>query len=122
MKKTILFLLITIFYFQINGRAKNITERNNFSDQYTKTVSGVYKSDFNELTLYINGNRVTGTYKYKDGRVVGTLNGHTLTGTWLQSNGKGRLQFVFSYDFSSFQGKWGHNDSTPSSKWNGTKL
>lgn len=92
--------------------------QNNASAQ----IKGTYKSDFNELTLHINGNRVTGTYKYKNGRVEGTLNGQTLTGTWTQSNGKGRLQFVFSDDFSSFQGKWGYNDSAPTSKWNGTKL
>jgi len=85
-------------------------------------IEGTYKTDFNEMTLHINGNRVTGTYKYKDGRVEGTLNGHTLTGTWTQSNGKGRLVFVFNSDFSAFTGKWNYNNNNPTSKWNGTKL
>jgi hypothetical protein len=64
---------------------------------------------------------VTGTYKHRDGRIEGTLNGNALTGWWYQSNGKGRLEFVFNNDFSAFTGKWSYNEAEPSSKWNGQK-
>lgn len=88
-----------------------------------KNATGTYKTDFGEMTLRQNGNRVTGTYKYRDGRIEGTLNGSTLTGQWTQSNGKGRLIFNFNADFSAFSGYWSYNDAQPqpSSKWNGTR-
>lgn len=122
MKKIIHILLITIFCFQMNGKAENLSEENNFLDQFTKTIAGVYQSDFNELTLHINGNHVTGTYKYKGGKVDGILTGSKLVGTWWQTNGKGKMEFNFNSDFSAFSGKWGYNDSAPTSKWNGTKI
>ena len=84
-------------------------------------VAGVYDTDFNEMTLKVNGNKVTGTYDWKDGRIEGTLSGHTLTGRWTQSNGKGRLVMEFNSDFSAFTGKWDYNDAEPSRKWSGTK-
>jgi len=87
-----------------------------------QTLSGVYRTDFNELTLTQNGNRVTGTYKHQNGRLEGTLVGNTLTGWWYQDNGKGRLEFVFNADFSAFEGKWGYNDATPTGKWNGKRV
>ncbi|MBR0499994.1 MAG: hypothetical protein IJJ72_03255 [Bacteroidales bacterium] len=78
-----------------------------------------FTSDFNDMTLHFDGNKVTGTYNYRDGRIEGTLNGHTLTGRWTQDNGKGRLLFVFNDDFSAFSGKWSYNDAEPSGKWDG---
>lgn len=84
-------------------------------------IAGTYKTDFDEMTLSISGNKVTGTYKWKDGRIEGTLNGTTLTGWWYQSNGKGRFIFNFNSTFTAFTGKWGYNNSEPSSAWNGTK-
>lgn len=95
------------------------------SSPVTKTahpIEGTYTTDFKNMTLQINGNKVTGKYAYMDGRISGTLEGNRLTGTWKQSNGKGRLEFVFNNDFSAFTGKWGYNEKVPSSKWNGTKI
>ena len=87
----------------------------------TSLIAGVYDSDFNEMTIQQNGNKITGTYKWADGRIEGTLSGHTVTGWWYQSNGKGRFTFVFNDDFSAFTGKWGRNDAEPTSKWDGKK-
>lgn len=89
---------------------------------YSQNLDGTYTTDFNEMTLQQSGNKVTGTYKYSNGVIEGTLNGKILTGTWTQSNGKGKLVFVFNNDFSAFSGKWGYNDAEPSSAWNGKKL
>lgn len=86
-----------------------------------QNVSGVYQTDFNELTLQQNGSQVTGTYKHADGRIEGTINGNTMTGWWYQSNGKGRFTFVFNNDFSAYTGKWGYDNAEPSGTWNGRR-
>lgn len=88
---------------------------------FSQSISGVYNTDFKEMTLAQSGNKVTGTYKHQNGRVEGTLSGQILTGFWVQDNGKGKLVFEFNSDFSGYAGKWGYNDATPTSKWNGTK-
>ncbi|ACN13937.1 hypothetical protein HRM2_08240 [Desulforapulum autotrophicum HRM2] len=85
------------------------------------SINGVYKTDFSEMSLQANGNQVTGTYKYKDGKINADLQGNRLTGTWVQTNARGRLEFVFTDDFSSFMGKWGYDDAALSRIWNGRK-
>ena len=85
-------------------------------------IAGVYSTDFNEMTLQVNGNKVTGTYNWHDGRIEGTLSGHTLIGRWTQSNGKGRLVMEFNSDFSAFTGKWDYNEAEPSKNWSGRKI
>jgi len=89
---------------------------------FSQSISGVYNTDFKEMTITQNGNKVTGTYKHQNGRVEGTLNGQTLTGFWVQDNGKGKFIFEFNSDFSGYTGKWGYNDAAPASKWNGTRI
>ena len=89
---------------------------------FTQSVSGVFNSDFNELTIIQNGNQVTGTYKYRGGRIEGTVSGRTITGWWYQDNGKGKMVFEFNSEFTEFTGKWGNNDAVPSGKWNGTRI
>jgi hypothetical protein len=74
------------------------------------------------MTLSIIGNRVSGTYEYAGGQIEGIISGHTLTGTWTQTSGKGKIVFDFNNDYSSFTGKWGYNNDTPSNEWNGTKI
>ncbi|WP_372775382.1 hypothetical protein [Mangrovibacterium sp.] len=98
------------------------TGNNNDRDSHSHKITGTYTTDFQDMTLSISGNHVTGTYKFKDGKIDGILQGNQLVGTWRQSNGRGKLVFVFSDDFSSFTGKWGYNESTPTSKWNGKKI
>jgi uncharacterized cupin superfamily protein len=88
---------------------------------YAQEIAGVYKTDFNEMTLQQNGNQVAGTYKHSGGRIEGTLHGNTLTGWWYQTNGKGRFTFVFNDNFTSFTGKWAYNNDEPNRNWNGTK-
>ncbi|MDD3981691.1 MAG: hypothetical protein PHT55_05765 [Spirochaetales bacterium] len=84
-------------------------------------VAGIYDTDFKEMTLQLNGSKVTGTYTHADGKIEGTLEGRTLTGWWYQNNGKGRFVFYFSEGFDSFAGKWGYNDAEPTDQWNGKK-
>jgi hypothetical protein len=82
---------------------------------------GTYDTDFKEMTIQRDGNKITGTYKWSDGRIEGTISGHTVSGWWYQSNGKGKFVFDFNSDFSAFTGKWGYNDATPSGQWNGKR-
>ncbi|MDO9258210.1 MAG: hypothetical protein Q7U54_22045 [Bacteroidales bacterium] len=89
---------------------------------FSQNTSGTYTTDFNEMTITQNGNKVTGTYKHQNGKVEGTLSGHTLTGLWFQDNGKGKMVFEFNSDYTAFTGKWGYNEATPSGKWNGTRI
>ena len=112
-KKIVLFSIICLFAFPAISNAGTGAQQH--------PIAGTYSTDFQDMTLQINGNRVTGTYKHRNGKVEGTLNGKILTGTWTQSNGRGRLEFVFNNDFTAFTGKWSYNDAVPSSKWNGTK-
>lgn len=84
-------------------------------------LSGVFTSDFGDITFHQSGNKVTATYTHADGKIDATLNGNTLTGWWYQNNGKGRMIFNFNSNFSGFTGKWSYNNDAPSSQWNGTK-
>ena len=86
-----------------------------------QNASGVYNTDFNEMTIQQDGNKITGTYKWSDGRIEGTISGHTVTGWWYQSNVKGKFVFEFNSDFSAFTGKWGRDNATPSGKWDGRR-
>lgn len=89
---------------------------------FSQNTSGVYNTDFKEMTLSQTGNKVTGTYKHNNGRIDGTLNGRTLTGLWVQDNSKGKFIFEFNSDFTGYTGKWGYNDVAPAAKWNGTRI
>jgi len=87
-------------------------------------IAGTYSTDFRNLILTVNGIKVIGTYESGNGKLEGSLNGNKLSGTWTNSGSKksGKFEFVFSSDFSSFMGKYGYHNSTPSSKWNGRKI
>lgn len=89
---------------------------------FAQQAAGVFKSDFNELTIIQDGSHITGTYKHQNGRIEGILNGRTITGMWYQTNGKGKFVFEFYADYSGFTGKWGYNDAEPNSQWNGTRI
>jgi len=38
-----------------------------------QNATGVYNTDFNEMTIQQNGSKFTGTYKWNNGRVEGTI-------------------------------------------------
>jgi hypothetical protein len=86
-------------------------------------IAGSYSTDYRNLTLTVSGTKVMGTYESGNGKLEGVLTGNTLSGTWTNSASKksGKFVFVFSSDFSSFTGKYGYNNSAPSSRWNGKK-
>ena len=109
MKKNLIFLVIAL-----------LVSLTNFS----QNVSGVYNTDYKQMTLNQTDNKVTGTYEGANGKINAILNGNRLVGTWRNSaSGKtGNFEFIFNSDFSAFTGKYGYNNATPTKKWNGTKI
>lgn len=90
-------------------------------DHDSNGITGIYETDFNRMMITRRDNQIGGNYKHLDGRINGTLDGNTVTGTWHQSNGEGNFVFIFASDWSSFEGKWGGKDETPTRPWNGTR-
>jgi hypothetical protein len=90
----------------------------------SQNVSGVYNTDYRQMTLNQIGNKVTGTYEGSNGKIQAILNGNRLVGTWSNSssNKTGNFEFIFNSNYSSFTGKYGYNSDTPTKKWNGTKV
>lgn len=89
----------------------------------SQSLNATYQTEWGEMTLTQSGTQVTGTYTHENGKIKGVLNGKTLTGTWTQTGGKhGKFRFEFNDDFSSFTGKWNHNDAQPTRVgWNGKR-
>lgn len=92
------------------------------SELTAQDISGVYKTEWGNITFLQNGSSVTGSYPLNNGRIEGTLEGRVLTGRWYQSNGSGRIRFEFNSDSSAFTGKWSRGDAEPLSAWNGTRV
>ncbi len=90
---------------------------------FSQDISGVYNTDYRQMTLNQIGNKVTGTYEGNNGKIQAILNGNRLVGTWKNSaSGKsGNFEFIFNSDYTSFTGKYGYGNNGPTKKWNGTK-
>jgi len=99
-----------------NGKKTGMPE-----EKTIEAASGIYETDFGEMTLHQEGNQVVGTYEHDNGRIEGTLTGRILRGWWYQTQSKGRIVFEFNADFTQFTGKWSYNQDEPSSEWNGEK-
>ncbi|WP_372745114.1 hypothetical protein [Lutibacter sp.] len=105
-------------------KSSNVKVVNTEVETILNNVAGVYKTDYREMTLQQNGNRVTGTYEGGNGKIDAILTGNKLVGTWSNSgsNKTGKFEFIFNSDFSAFTGKYGYSNATPSKRWNGTKI
>ena len=85
------------------------------------SIAGTYDTSYGEMILRQSGTKVTGSYTDGGGTIEATLSGNTLKGYWYQSNGRGRITFVFDSTFSSFKGAWSYNDEEPSAGWDGQR-
>jgi hypothetical protein len=85
------------------------------------SVAGTYDTSYGEMILKQSGSKVTGSYTDGGGTIDATLSGTTLSGYWIQSNGRGRINFVFDATFSSFKGAWSYNEDTPYAGWDGQR-
>lgn len=96
-------------------------------------VSGVWVTNYGELSLQLTGRQVSGSYTNNGGILSGTLNEDSVVeGIWseigranrcnTEQDGRtnwGRFEFHFT-DVNSFTGKWGYCDKALAGDWNGT--
>lgn len=86
-------------------------------------IGGRYDSEFGNMVLNQDGQRVWGTYSHQQGQLEGTFDGQIFRGVWKQAptyrapNDAGDLEMRF-YN-GRFSGTWryGHN---PQAQWEGT--
>lgn len=83
--------------------------------------TGVWDTDYDEMTLFQSGNQVSGSYEWDGGQLSGVVSGNTLAGTWTQLHGTGTFDFTMSFDCNSFSGKLIAGPSA-SGDWNGTRI
>src|SRR5262249_32089090 len=80
------------------------------------SFTGTWESDFGNLDLKIQGDRVTGTYGPNAGRIEGVLRGNIVQGTWRQAASCrlgvtwGTFSLTLSADGRSFRGQWHYLD------------
>ncbi len=81
-----------------------------------------WNTDWGQMELFQNGDRVTGTYEYNNGQIDGTASGDTLTGTWSKApsyaepNDAGNFEFQMSKNRTEFYGNWRYGSC---GHWNG---
>ncbi|MCM8779757.1 MAG: FecR family protein [Candidatus Omnitrophica bacterium] len=93
-------------------------------------ITGIWSSNFGEITFTQSGNMVSATYTHDKGKIEGKLEGNILRGTWSEAptykppKDAGDIEFVFSPDFKSFQGKWrsGSERQTWNGSWSGKRI
>jgi hypothetical protein len=82
-----------------------------------------WNTDWGQMQLSQNGDRVTGTYEYNNGQIEGTVSGDTLTGTWSKApsysepNDAGNFEFQMSKNQMAFAGNWRYGSCND---WNGS--
>ena len=94
-----------------------------------ETVEGTYDSNFGNLTLKLEGNKVIGTYPHDAGKIEGFMDGSKIVGRWSEAptykppHDAGDFEFYFPADRKSFAGKWryGFGGKEWSGDWHGIK-
>jgi len=115
MKKSFLYLTL-LGLFALGLLATNATAQD-------CNYSGVYDTNWGEMTITHSGSSITGDYTWDSGRIDGTLDGNTLKGGWSESptyagpTDAGPIEFYFGDDCASFTGVWAY-ESTKSG-WDG---
>ncbi len=96
-----------------------------------------WDTNWNAMTIWKDGNKVSGEYIHDQGIITGTLNNNILRGWWREygntkacgpmNEWSGPIAFKFSDDWSSFTGDWGYCSTDPNtlnpdgSGWTGTR-
>ena len=90
--------------------------------------SGVWdETNYGELTIVRDGDRVTGNYPHDKGRITATAKGNMLFGQWAEApnyappNDGGDFEFVMSEDGRSFVGHSRYGSNTNWRSWNGKR-
>jgi len=94
------------------------------------TIAGTYDTNFGNLTLKIDGNKVTGTYPHDAGKIEGVFQGNKVVGKWSEAptykppHDAGDFEYYFPQDKKSFAGKWryGFGGKEWGGDWHGTRV
>ncbi len=72
------------------------------------TISGTYRTNWNDFHLRQQGTALIGCYEFRDGLFEGTVEGRVMKMTWSQTGDprRGPAVFVFAPDGRSFRGYW----------------
>lgn len=87
--------------------------------------TGVWETNWGDMTLTQTGDKVSGTYTFDQGKITGTVSGSTLTGTWSEApsyappHDAGEVEFIMSEDGKSFTGKWRYGSEGDWGGWDG---
>lgn len=84
-------------------------------------ITGIYITDWGDLTITQKGKIVTGFYSYKNGKIEGVIENALVAGIWTQNDGNGKI--IFTFTNFGFTGKWCYASSPDKweSNWNGRK-
>ncbi|MCK4258712.1 MAG: LysM peptidoglycan-binding domain-containing protein [Halanaerobiales bacterium] len=89
-------------------------------------VHGIWETNFGDMVLIQDDNRVSGYYTWDGGIISGTMKNNVLVGTWAEEPtyaspiDAGKVELIFSED--SFVGKWGYAVAEPSYIWKGKRI
>lgn len=103
------------------------------SSGHSDVLRSVYSTTYGDWTPEYRGSgEYWGRYPEDSGRIFGTLSGYTFDGYWAEGSSSqrcstqkdgsyywGRMVMSFNADYSSFEGKYGYCDATPSRGWDG---
>jgi len=98
--------------------------------------AGRWKTSEGDMTLKVDGRRVTGPYSQDSGRVLLTATGRHLSGVWVENDSDrtcsrevdkslhwGRAELDFDPSYRTFTGWWSYCDGAAAFReWTGTRL
>lgn len=91
--------------------------------------TGTWTTEWGDVLLAQEGNKVTGTYPHDTGKINGTNDNGKLTGLWSESptyagpSDAGDIEWIMGVDGKTFTGNWryGSEGTAWSGNWNGTR-
>lgn len=88
------------------------------------SISGTYKTNYNEFHVLQEGTSLTGCYEYNEGVLTGGIEGRVLKFTWIEGEARGPAIMVVSADGKQLTGLWWRENQTESGAgvWNGEKI
>jgi len=85
--------------------------------------TGVWETQWSNITMIHDGNIVTGTYPHENGRMECTVSGNILRGRYSQDYSKeGEIIFSMNDDGKSFTGKYTDSKGRWKTDWNGKRI
>jgi hypothetical protein len=95
-----------------------------------ESIEGTYDTNFGNLTIKVQGNKLTGSYPHDAGKLEGTIEDNKVVGRWSEAptykppHDGGDFEFLFPPDKKSFAGRWryGFGGKEWSGDWHGSRV